>query len=97
MNSKQAGDSPKGLYMVFVKTDTEASMGRVVGLTQTSAWIRPWNFRDGGIDEDKAIEVVLADQKTLTSFEDMEEMDEWFAVNFWNPMLDKNLKQGTIV
>ena len=93
----EAEDWPKGLYMIFIKTDTDASMGKVIGLTQTKALIHPWNFMSGGLDQDLTLEVVLADQKEFHAFDDLWEMDDFFAKHFWNPMLDKNIKMGTIV
>jgi hypothetical protein len=93
----EAEDWPQGLYMIFVKTDTEVSMGRVIGLTQTKALIRPWNFMFGGVDEEKTFEVVLADHKEFHAFDDLAEMDVYFAKHYWNKYLDKNTKMGTIV
>jgi len=90
-------DQLQGLYMIFVKTDTEISMGQVIGLTQTAAQILPWNFMWGGIDEEKYIEIILAEQKEFFSFDNMKAMDLYFAVNFWQKHLDKNIQRGTIL
>ena len=93
----EAEDWPKGLYMIFLKTDTDAVMGKVVGLTQTTALINPWNFMFGGVDEELTIQVLLADIKIFISFDDLWDMDDYFHKNHWTPMLDKNIKAGTIV
>ena len=88
---------PKGLYMIFVKTDTEAAMGKVIGLTKTTALIHPWDFMFGGVDEESTIEVVLANTETFVAFDDVWDMDDYFQERYWKPMLDKNIKAGTIV
>ena len=93
----EAEDWPKGLYMIFIKTDTDACMGKVIGLTQTKALIQPWSFMFGGVDEELTIEVVLADQKEFFAFDDIWEMDDHFQKKFWNPMLDKNIKTGITI
>ena len=93
----EAEDWPKGLYMIFVKTDTDAVMGKVIGLTQTTAVIHPWDFMFGGVDEELTIQVLLADTNTFIAFDDVWDMDEHFQKHYWNPMLDKNIKSGTIV
>jgi len=93
----EAEDWPQGLYMIFIKTDTEASMGQVIGLTQTTALIRPWNFMWGGVDDERTYEVVLAEQKEFHAFDDINEMDVYFREHFWNKYLDENIKPGTII
>lgn len=90
-------DWPQGLYMIFIKTDTEASMGQVIGLTQTTALIRPWNFMWGGVDDERTYEVVLAEQKEFHAFDDINKMDVYFREHFWSKYLDKNVKPGTII
>lgn len=88
---------PKGLFVIFIKSDTEASMGQVIGLTQTKALIHPWNFMYGGLDVDLTLEVVLADHEKFISFDDWWKMDDYFMEHFWTPALDKNIKMGAIV
>jgi len=79
----EVAEWPKGLYMIFLKTDTEAYMGKVTGLTNTSALIHPWDFMFGGVDEDVILEIVLADYKKFIPFDDIWEMDEYFEANHW--------------
>jgi hypothetical protein len=74
---------PKGLYMIFLKTDTDAFMGKVIGLTRTTALIHPWNFMFGGIDEDVTRELVVADFQQFIPFDDVWKMDDYFSVNHW--------------
>jgi hypothetical protein len=93
----EAEEWPQGLYMIFVKTDTEAAMGRVIDLTQTTAVIRPWNFMWGRVDEDQTYEVVLADQKEVFAFDSLAEMDVYFATHYWRKYLDNNIQRGTII
>jgi hypothetical protein len=83
--------------MLFLKTDTDLRMGKVIGLTQTKALIHPYSFMFGWVDEELIIEVVLAEQKEFFAFDDIWKMDDYFNEHFWNPMLDKNIKMGTIV
>ena len=93
----EAEEWPKGLYMIFLKTDTDAVMGKVIGLTQTKALIHPWSFMWGGVDEELTIEVVLAEQKEFFAFDDLWEMDDYFSEHYWKPMLDKNVPMGTMI
>ena len=88
---------PQGLYMIFVKTDTEVAMGQVIGLTQTTAIIHPWNFMWGKVDEEKTYEVVLADQKQFFAFDELTEMDVYFATHYWRKYLDNNIQKGTML
>jgi hypothetical protein len=88
---------PKGLYMIFLKTETDAVMGKVIGLTKTTALIHPWDFMFGGVDEELTIGVLLADYKEFFAFDDVWHMDDYFEKHHWNLMLDKNIKPGTIV
>jgi hypothetical protein len=93
----EAEEWPQGLYMIFVKTDTDLSMGRVIGLTQTTALIRPWNFMLGGLDKEKTLEIVLAEHKDFIAFDDCAEMDVFFTTHFWQKYLNKNIQRGTIL
>jgi hypothetical protein len=93
----EAEDWPKGLYMIFLKTETDAMMGKVIGLTKTTALIHPWDFMFGGVDEELTIGVLLADYKEFFAFDDVWDMDDYFEKHHWNLMLDKNIKPGTIV
>jgi hypothetical protein len=73
---------PKGLYMIFV-LDDDCLMGKVFGLTNTKALIHPWSFMFGGVDEEEAVEIVLADVKKFYAFDDIWEMDEYFNKHYW--------------
>lgn len=80
-----AEDWPKGLYMIFVfdDDDTNYMMGKVIGLTKTSARIHPWSFMWGGIDEEKVREIVLADVKRFHAFDDIWDMDVYCDNHYW--------------
>jgi hypothetical protein len=76
---------PKGLYVIFV-TEDNAYMGKVVGLTSTTAKIHPWDFMFGGVDEEQVREIVLADVKTFHAFDDIWDMDDYHEQNYWGKM-----------
>jgi hypothetical protein len=76
-------DWPKGLYMIFVFGD-DTVMGQVIGLTNTNALIHPWDFMFGGVDEEKVMEIVLADVKSFHAFDDIWKMDSYNASHYWN-------------
>ena len=88
--------TPKGLYMIFVKDDKDCFMGKVVGLTKTSALVNLWNFVVGGIDEDSVSQLLLQDFNEFISFDDLEEMDKYFANRHWNLILSKDIQMGEI-
>lgn len=75
-------DWPKGLYMIFV-LDSDTVMGKVIGLTNTSALIHPWDFMFGGVDEEQVKEIVLADVKSFHAFDDIWKMDSYNASHYW--------------
>ena len=74
---------PKGLYMIFLKTDTDAFMGKVIGLTRTTVLIHPWDFMFGGVDEEVVRELVVADFRQFIPFDDVWKMDDYFLANHW--------------
>jgi len=92
----EAEEWPKGLYMIFLTTDTDGLMGKVIGLTCTTALIHPWDFMFGGVDEEVARQVVLADCKTFISFDDVWDMDKYFHDHHWNLMTGEDIKMGDI-
>ena len=75
---------PKGLYIIFIKDETDCCMGKVVGLTKTSALVHLWNFVVGGINKGSVTELDLQDFDKFISFDDLEDMDRYFANRFWN-------------
>jgi hypothetical protein len=79
----EVAEWPKGLYMIFLKTDTDAYMGKVIGLTPTTALIHPWDFMFGGVDEEVVREIVVADFKQFIPFDDVWKMDDYFSANHW--------------
>ena len=85
---------PKGLYMIFLTTDTDGLMGKVIGLTSATAIIHPWDVLFGGVDEDIARQVVLADCKTFISFDDIWDMEKYFEDHHWNLMTGEDIKMG---
>ena len=95
-NETKVADWPKGLYMIFVMTDTDAIMGKVIGLTPTTALIHPWDFMFGGVDEEVVRELVIADFNQFISFDDVWEMDEYFSTRHWNLMTGEDIKMGEI-
>jgi hypothetical protein len=82
-NEIKAAEWSKGLYMIFLKTDTDAYMGKVIGLTPTTALIHPWDFMFGGVDEETIKELVIAQFKKFIPFDDVWEMDEYFEAKHW--------------
>ena len=79
----ETAEWPKGLYMIFLKTDTDAYMGKVIGLTPTKVLIHPWDFMFGGVDEEVVRELVVAEFKQFISFDDVWKMDDYFSANHW--------------
>lgn len=75
-------DWPKGLHMIFV-FDDDVIMGKVIGLTNTSALIHPWDFMFGGVDEEQVREVVLAGVKRFHAFDDIWDMDDYNDKHYW--------------
>jgi hypothetical protein len=82
----EAEDWPKGLYMVFATKDHDAVYGKVIGLTRTTAIYHPWDVQFGGVDEEVANQVVLADFDEFTSFDDIWEMEKYFEERQFNLM-----------
>jgi hypothetical protein len=80
----EAAEWPKGLYMIFLKTETDAYMGKVIGLTRTTALIHPWDFMFGGVDEEVTRELVIADFENFIAFDDVWKMDDYFSAHHWN-------------
>ena len=78
----QYEDWPKGLYMIFA-AGADTTMGKVIGLTKTTARIHPWDFMFGGVDEDQIKDVVLAHVEQFVSFDDIWDMDEYNEKHFW--------------
>jgi hypothetical protein len=76
-----AEDWPKGLYMIFAK-EGDTRMGKVIGLTRTTAKIHPWDFMFGGIDEEVVLEIVLADWDLFHPFDDLWNMDHYHDQNY---------------
>ena len=87
---------PKGLFMIFVKDEKDCYMGKVVGLTQTTALVHLWDFMFGGVDEDSVSQLVLADFKEFIAFDDIWDMDDYFAKRHWNLMTGKDIQMGEI-
>ena len=79
----------KDLYVIFV-TDDNVYMGKVISLTPTTAFIRPWDFMFGGVDEKVVREIVLADVKTFHAFDDISEMDAYHEEHYWGKMIGEN-------
>lgn len=88
-------DWPKGLYMIFA-LENDAIMGKVIGLTRTTALIHPWDIQFGGVDEDVATQVVLAEYKEFVAFDDIWDMEEYFESRHWNLMTGKDVQMGEI-
>jgi hypothetical protein len=86
-------ESPKGLYMIFAG-EKDVMMGKVIGLTSTTALIHPWNFMFGGIDDEAIRGIVLADHKEFIPFDDLLDMDKYFAVHYWSDLTSKQPKAG---
>ena len=76
MEEMGAEEWPKGLHMIFAK-DGETRMGKVIGLTRTTAKLHPWDFMFGGLDEDVVQEIVLAEWDLFHPFDDLWDMDEY--------------------
>jgi len=86
---------PKGLYMIFAVNEKDAEMGKVIGLTSTTALVHPWSFMFGGIDNEVTRTVVLADFKEFIPFDDLWEMDEYFNMYYWSYITGEKTKEGT--
>jgi len=69
--------------MIFADGAGSAIMGKVIGLTKTSARIHPWDFMFGGVDEDQVREVVLANFEYFHSFDDIWDMDDYCSEHYW--------------
>jgi len=89
----EAEEWPKGLYMIFAG-EKDVLMGKVIGLTSTTALIHPWNFMFGGIDEEVKRGIVLADHKEFIPFDDLWDMDKYFAVHYWSDLTSNQPKAG---
>ena len=76
-------ESPRGLYIIFVKEGEALFMGEVVGLTAKSALIHPWDFMFGGIDEEQVRDLTLADFDQFHCFDDMWAMDDFNLKHYW--------------
>ena len=82
MEAMGAEEWPKGLYMIFVKEGKDTRMGRVIGLTRTTAKIHPWDFMFGGVDQEVTQEIVLAEWDLFHPFDDIWDMDEYHSQTY---------------
>jgi hypothetical protein len=76
-----AEEWPKGLYMVF-QNGTKTIMGKVIGLTNKTVFIHPWDYHFGGLDDDVIMEIVLADVGKFFPFDDIWDMYQFHIDNF---------------